>query len=402
MTEANRPRPSPQPLWIRVEIDQFAAQALLAATPALEGVPFGVVRQRQDSHKASLFAVSRCARRQGAEPGMPVFIGRRKVGRGFRVLPRDETAESTVLGALNSVYGEWTPEVTWGVASAWLDLSGTPISRAAPWEEIGDRLRAQLKARSGLRELAVGVSASRVVAQILSRQAVPDGVITCAPGQEQAKLATVATDSLPGLASACRERAHLYGLERVDQLLALDRSTLVRRFGRQEGGRIYGLVRGLACEPRRCASTGIEAETILRADVNDESLLHKAVRLTAHKATHELRSAGQVARAVRLQLVYSDSRRAQRTVRLPVSTDAFPRITAASLAAFDELHVRRVALKSIHVAALHTSPATGQRDLFDGDSQQKERRLGAAITDIRQRMGFDAVVPGSSLSVDRE
>ena len=89
-------------------------------------------------------------------------------------------------------------------------------------------------------------------------------------------------------------------------------------------------------------------------------------------------------------------------MRLPVSTDAFPRITAAALAAFDELHVRRVALKSIHVAALHTSPATGQRDLFDGDSQRKERRLGAAITDIRQRMGFDAVVPGSSLSVDRE
>ena len=105
---------------------------------------------------------------------------------------------------------------------------------------------------------------------------------------------------------------------------------------------------------------------------------------------------------MRLLLVYSDSRRAQKTVRLPVSTDASPRITAASLAGFDELHVRRVALKSIHVALLHTSPATGQRDLFDGISQRKERRLGAAITDIRKRMGFDAVIPGGSLSVNRQ
>ncbi len=53
-------------------------------------------------------------------------------------------------------------------------------------------------------------------------------------------------------------------------------------------------------------------------------------------------------------------------------------------------------------AALRTSPATGQRDLFDGIRQQKERRLGTALTDIRERLGFDAVVPGGSLSLDRE
>ena len=84
------------------------------------------------------------------------------------------------------------------------------------------------------------------------------------------------------------------------------------------------------------------------------------------------------------------------------STDAFRRIGAASLAAFDELHVRRVALKSIQVAALRTSPATGQRDLFDGVGQHKERRLGAALTELRERLGGDAVVPGGSLSLDRE
>ncbi len=398
----SRSRPRPQPLWLRVEVDQFAAQALQVAAPALEGVPFGVVRQRDDSHKASLYAVSRCARDRGAEPGMPVFVARRKVGRGLRVLPRDGKVESAVRGTLKAVYDEWTPEPVADRTAAWLDLSGTPISRDTGWDDIGPRLLARLKEASGLRELAVGVSASRVVAQILARQALPDGVITCAVGQEQAQLATVDADSLPGLASACRERAHMYGLDGVDQLLYLDRATLVRRFGKQEGGCIFGLVRGLASEPRRSSSVDIEAETVLRADVNDESLLHEAVRLTADRATHELRRARQVARGVRLLLVYSDNRRAQKTVRLPASTDAFRRIGAASLAAFDELHVRRVALKSIQVAALRTSPATGQRDLFDGVGQHKERRLGAALTELRERLGFDAVVPGGSLSLDRE
>ncbi len=403
-TSMTPPRPRPQPLWARVEIDQFAAQALLAATPTLAKIPFAVVRQREDGHKASLFAVSRRASELGACPGMPVFIARRKVGDRFRTLPRDERAESAVRATLSAVYGEWTPVFESATAGswAWLDLSGTPISRAVAWEDIGRRLSAELKARSGLCELAVGVSVSRVVAQILARQALPDSVIACPVGQEQAQLATVDADSLPGLASACRERAQMYGLEGVDQLLDLDRATLVRRFGKQEGGRIYGLVRGMASEPRRSAVAEIEAETVLRADINDEVLLHEAVRLTADKATHDLRRAGLAAHAIRLTLLYSDNRRAQKTARLLASTDIFDRISAASLAAFDELHVRRVALKSLHVAALRTSSTTGQRDLFDGIHQHKRRRLGAAITDIRQRLGFDAVLTGGALSLDRE
>ena len=394
-------RPRPQPLWVRVEIDQYAAQALLAKDPALAAVAFGVVRQRQDSHKASLFAVSPCARAQGAEPGMPVFVARRKVGGSFRILPRNETAEAAVRDAVRGLCADWTPEHHVSDSSAWLDLSGTPIARGVPWDELGDRLRTELQRRSGLQQLAIGVSASRVVAQILARQARPEGVITCPVGQEQARLATVDADSLPGLAGSCRERAHMYGLERVDQLLHLDRNTLIRRFGKQEGGRMYGLVRGMASETQ-ATEDGIGAETVLRTDVNDESLLHEAVRLTADKATHELRRARLVAQGVRLQLVYSDNRRAQKTIRLPASTDDFVTIGAASLTAFAELHVRRVALKSIHVGALRTGPATGQRDLFDGIRQQKNRRLGAAITSIRERMGFDAVVPAGSLSLDRD
>jgi nucleotidyltransferase/DNA polymerase involved in DNA repair len=392
-----RERPRPQPLWVRVEIDQLAAQAIVAADPSLRDIPIGVVRQSEESHKAALFSVSPAARQRGARAGMPVFVARRKAGQGLRVLPRNDDAEQRVQQALAGIYAAWTPELSTGSTWALLDLAGTPAARAVPYDEIGQRLVERLKSRAGLTEIAAGVSTSRVVAQILARQAVPDGVVTCAPGDEARMLAEVDADALPGLASACRERVHLYGLDRVDQLLALDRATLVRRFGKEEGARLYGLVRGLAPEGRRRGADTVEAETVLSTDVNDDGLLLDAVRLTASKATHEMRRLGQVAGSLRLTLTYSDNRRAQKTVRLPASTDDFGRIERAVLGAFAESHVRRVALKSIHVAALRTSPATGQRDLFDGVTQAKARRLGAALTDIRQRLGFDAVVPGGAL-----
>lgn len=395
------PRPRPQQLWVRVDIDQLPAQALSIADPSLPDVPFVVVRQAEESHKAAVFAVNAFARQAGASPGMPVFIARRKVGRSLRVIPRDLDAEEAVRTSLHVVFAQWTPEVAAGGAWGLLDLSGTPRSRELPYSGVGARLSEELKERSGLTDIAIGVSGSRVVAQILARQIMPDGVITCPHGDEQCMLAAMDADSLPGLASACRERAHAYGIDRVDQLLELDRSTLIRRFGREQGGRLYGLVRGLASDARRTERDEIEAETVLKADVNDDSLLLEAVRLTADKATTQLRHGHRTASAVRLLLVYSDNRRAQRTARLSSSTDAFSRIADSALALFAQLHVRRVGLKSIQVTLARTSPATGQRDLFDGVTQQKERRLGAALTDIRQRMGFDAVLPAGSLRLER-
>lgn len=401
-TSGHPARPSPTPIWVRVEIDQFAAQVLMAQDRALAQVPFVVVRQMEDSYKASVFATSACARECGVEAGMPVFIARRKVGRGFRVLPRARDIEERMRGALQDLCADWTPEAQIEATAIRLDLSGTPVSRQVSGEQLGQWLAERLQQGTGLQALAIGVSASRVVAEVLARQARPAGVATCPPGQEQAHLAKVDADSLPGLAGHCRERARAYGLEGVDQLLQLDRAALVRRFGRQDGARLYGLARGMASDPQRASVDSVEAETVLRTDVNDDSLLVEAVRLTADKAVHEVRRGGLVAGAVRLQLVYSDNRRARKTVRLPTSTDDFSQVRAASLSAFTEIHVRRVALKSIQVAALRTSPATGQRDLFDGVRQRKDRRLGLALTSIRERLGFEAVVSAGTLRLDHD
>lgn len=391
------PRPRPEPIWVRAEFDQFPAQVLQAADPTLEQSSFIVVRQLHESHKAAVFAVSARARAAGVEPGMPVFVARRKIGRQLRVLPRDETAEQASRDTLQQLCSAWTPEARIEAAAIRLDLSGTPISRQVPLHRLGAWIAAGLRGGSGLQSLAVGVSASRVVAQILARQARPDGIATCPPGQEQAHLAAVDADSLPGLASACRERAHKYGLERVDQLLELDRATLIRRFGRADGTQLYGLARGIASEPGRRGADSVAAETVLRTDVNDDGLLLEALRLTVDKAVHQVRRRHLVAGAVCLQLVYSDNQRTRKTIRPAASTDDFSQLRSVCLAAFGQIHTRRVALKSIQVTALRLSPAAGQRDLFDGAQQRKDRRLGRALTSIRERLGFDAVVSAGAL-----
>lgn len=397
------PRPRPQPLWLAVEVGQFAAQALERARPGLRGSAFVVLQQSRDSHRTEVGAVSARARDLGVEPGTPLFAMRRAHRGRVAVVDRDESAESAAAESVTAVLERWTPAFRvrhgWLRLTALLDLGGTPAVRACGWPSAGAELQRQLAAASGLAEIAVGVSTTRLVARVLGRGALPGGVSLCAPGDEDRVLARTGLADLPGLGSACRERAARYGIHTVDQVLSLDRRALRRRFGRREGERLYGAVRGLEVEARPGAPAVIEAETVLREDANDDGLLWAAVALTVDRVCHELRSHGLAARSLTLRIAYTDDRRAQRTTRLPAVTDDFPVLCAAAEGLFHRIHVRRAAVRAIAAVPTRTSPASGQQDLFDGEAGRRRRCLGAAIADIRSRMGFDAVVGAGALEV---
>lgn len=182
---------------------------------------------------------------------------RRKFGRRVRVLRRDAAAEAECREAVEKAIARWSPAVdldlTRGLFTAVINLTGTPAARLWEGEQLGQQMRQHVERRCCLRA-NVGVAASRLVARLVVREP-RSGVGVCAVEEEAQLLRRMATEDLPGLRSSCRERAALYGLDYVDQLLQLDRSDLVRHFGRDDGLRLHGLVRGMEAGPR-AESTG--------------------------------------------------------------------------------------------------------------------------------------------------
>ena len=102
-------------------------------------------------------------------------------------------------------------------------------------------------------------------------------------------------------------------------------------------------------------------------------------------------------RRLTFQLRYTDNRTAQRSVLLAAATDDFRVLSKVAVGLFHEAYQRRVAIKSMHVVASRPSRDSGQLDLFGGQRERRQRALGTAITDIRTRMGFDAVLSATSL-----
>lgn len=420
-------RPKAEPLYVALEFEQFPAQVLAGRSgqaiclrcgprPSrdrgddlcpdsdprreLRGKAFAVIRQSGESHKASVYAISAQARELGVEPGIPVFLLRRKFGGRVRVVPRDEEMEAKVLARLGELYEEWTPSFEvgrWGKTV--LDLAGAPVQRGIGWEALAELVRARVQDGTGLTEVAVGVSRLPMLARALAREVRPAGVNACPPGQEMEALAELDLEVLPGMSGGKREQLRKYGIESVEQVRELERQALVKRLGRADGEGVYGLVRGVELRGRRSTREQVSAETVLDHDVNDEYALVQLVRLTVDKVCDQLRREGLVARRVAVQLTYTDNRRARRSVVMPASTDSFDAVAGAALGLFGELHLRRVGLKAIEVIVLRPGRDSGQLDLFVGDAERRQRSLGRAITDIRGRMGFGAVLGAAEMGV---
>lgn len=125
--------------------------------------------------------------------------------------------------------------------------------------------------------MAIGISSSPLVARLLARQALPQGILVCPPGSELDELASKPVDALPGLSGPVPDKLRKYRLLYVHQIKRLDRRSLAKRLGLYDGAKLYGMVRGIGDPTPREKTPAIVARTVLRSDLNDEYLLTQCV-----------------------------------------------------------------------------------------------------------------------------
>lgn len=390
----------PEPLHLGLWIPRFPAQCRAAAAPGLRRRPFAIVRQSAAGHRCQVWSCSAAAADLGIEEGTPVYILRRSRPE-VPILLRNRADEKAVADALLEIIDRHTPVRDHdGRGVALLDLTGTPAQRGEDLDDFACRLQVEVVDGTGVEDVRIGLSCSRLVAYLMAIEAAAGAVQVCPPGNEPAALADVDTAKLPGLTGACRARLQRYGLARVGQLQEISRAALASRFGR-EGGRLHALARGAGWtgEVARCAQPPIEVETILERDVIDSGRLEQSVCYTADRVCHELECRDAILTAMRMVLRYSDGRRRQRTVVLPRPTQAFAAIAATAVSLFNQLNECRIAVRSITICAGRIQTDTCQADLFDGDGEGRQRALGRSIAAIRRRSGFGAILPAATLPV---
>lgn len=386
------------PSVLHLDLDAFFAAVEQRDKPSLRGKPVivGGLGQRGVVSTASYEA-----RPFGVRSAMPMHEARRRCPNAAFLAGRFDAyrqASGVVMGLLR----ELSPAVeALSLDEAFVDLADGPARSLAAVDVIrlADRLRADVRERTGGLTASVGLGTSKFIAKVATELAKPDGVRLVPPGEEFATIAPLPARAIPGVGPATMERLSQLGVERVRDLQRLSEAELVRALGRSSGEGLYQLAQGRddrAVEPDR-ETKSISVEDTFATDIADVGTLSGVVEAQAAQVAGRLADAGLFARTVTIKLRWSDFSSVTRSRTLLGATDrveVIRQVARELLGGVDTSAGARLA--GVGVSGL---VGTAQEALFDltDSSTDVEERAAAEVPDRRRR----GLLPGADVVHDQ-
>ncbi len=377
---------------IHLHVPAFPVAVERALRARLRGRPVAAACGSGD--RASVLCASAEAKEEGVDKGMPLGRARRACPGLVVVSPdpaRIERASRLLAGVAASYTPLWEPLRPGHV---YMDVTGTSRlwGRA---KDTAERVRLEVLERLSLSG-AAGVAANKLVSGIASRIDPGGKVLDVDPGREEAFLAPLRVDYLPGLGPA-RSLALLreLGVGVVGELASLDPAALKPLFGRRAVV-IHRRARGIdptpVYPPRRAPA--LRQEQVFPEGENDDHRLLRALYRLVEACCRMLRERGEAPLSGTLLLRYADRREVSRRVSFNGETaweaDLFPPLCRA----FHSACTRRVRVGLMRVELGRLTPSCGrQLSLFSREPSPGEARavLTRALDRIRARHGGRAI-----------
>jgi len=379
---------------LHADLDSFYASVEQRDRPPLRGRPVivggGVVLAA--SYEAKAF---------GIRTAMGGAQARRLCPHAIVVEPRFPVyaeASKAVFG----VFDDTTPLVEGlSIDEAFLDVAGLRRIAGTP-TEIAARLRGEVLRRVGL-PITVGVARTKFLAKVASAVAKPDGLLVVPPEGELAFLHPLPVRRLWGVGAVTAEKLLARGIRTVGDVAELPEAALVAMLGPGAGRHLHALAHNRDPRPvvvgRRRRSVG--AQRALGSRPKAPGVVDEAVVALVDRVCRRLRAAGRVGRTVVLRLRFDDFTRATRSHTLERATAH----TGTVLATVRDLLARArplverqgITLVGVAVGNLADDSAVQLTLPFRRGSGGA---LDAAVDDVRQRFGADAITRAVLLGRD--
>jgi len=384
---------------VHADMDAFYAAIEQLDDPRLRGRP---VLVGSDSTRSVVLTASYEARPSGAGSAMPMRRARRLCPEALVVPPRFERYQQ-VSELVMETFGTFSPLVEpLSLDEAFLDMTGSTRLFGGP-AAIGERIKADVRERTGGLTVSVGISATRYVAKVASGFRKPDGLTIVAPHEMREWLAPLPVSSLWGAGPKTTERLRALGFETIGQVAGADGSMLERALG-AIGSRFFSLANGV--DPREVVGSrrahSVGSERTLNADVTARADIEAHLRLAADTVAHRLRRSQRKGCGVRVKLKTADFRIISRQSVLNEATDVaavlFTR-AASLLGEIDDRGPFRLVGLAVYDLEI-TNAERPQLDLLPA-AGNRERRLETAIDALVGRFGAGVVQRAGDLSRDR-
>jgi len=335
------------------------------------------------------------ARPFGCHSAMPMARAVRRCPQAV-VVPVRMSRYREVSAQIFRLFGEFTPLVEGlSVDEAFLDLTGCEAA-LGPAPEIARRLKTRIRAETGL-TASVGVAPNKFLAKLGSDLEKPDGLLVITEAHKQAVLDPLPIGRIWGVGAATRERFERLGARTVAEARRLPLATLERNFG-SAGERFYHLCRGeddRPVIPEREAKS-LSSESTFAHDIADREALRQTLLHQVEDVASRLRRHGLFTRTVTLKVRLLDFTTVTRAASLPTPTqrtDELWRATEGLFGTWARGERRPVRLLGVGFSQLSREGGR-QLDLFAPDAGRRQDDLDAAVDDLKQRFGKDALRRG--------
>jgi DNA polymerase IV len=343
-------------------------------------------------------------RKFGVRSGMPT-------ARALRLCP-----EATIVGVprvacvetsrrIRRLLTELAPVVqAASIDEFYLDLTGTErLFRLEDPVATATRIRERVLADTGI-SVSVGGGPNRLVAKIAVELAKPGGVHIVPPGEEGAFLREFELGRIPGIGPRFLEELADRGLRRVEDVLGVEESWLIRWFGEARGAWLWERVRGIDPTPvvPDDERKSVSSERTFPRDIDEGERLERHLLLLSLSVGRTLREKGLRGRTITVKVREPDftTRQSSRTLPQAVESDRFIFETARTLVSELRMaHPSPVRLLGVGVSNLEEAGKPRQLELFEagpGESD-RDRTLSRIQDSVRERFGSDLLVPGRAL-----
>jgi DNA polymerase-4 len=337
------------------------------------------------------------ARTYGVKSAMPMFKALKLCPDAVVIKP-NMRKYAEAARQIRNMMEELTPLVEpLSIDEAFLDLQGTArLHGLAPAQSLA-RLQNVVRRDIGV-TVSVGLSYNKFMAKIASDLDKPSGFSVLGRRDGPDFLARQPTRIIWGVGAAFAERLQRDGYQTVGDLASADPAVLARKYG-ETGLRLARLSRGedsRSVRPVR-ETKSVSGETTFNEDIRDVARLEDVLWSLCERTSTRMKYQGLVGRTVTLKLKSADFRLTTRRATLDRPSNLARVAFRACLSLLKET-ARGEAFRLIGIGFSDLSEAKDapQTDLFGAP----ERRLAAqeaAIDEIRERFGTDAVKTGRGL-----
>jgi len=281
------------------DVDAMFAAAAVVADPSLAGKPIAVGGRPP---RGIIAAASYVVRPYGVRSAMPTIEAFRLCP-GLILIPPDRPLYRRLHEQMQVITDRLFPLTEWSsIDEFYAETTDLQVTHPDPLV-LGQLVKQSIFEVTGL-GCTVAVATGKTVAKIAADFHKPDGLVVIEPGAEQAFLAPLPIQALPGIGPKTSARLEPLGVRTIGDLLDTRWDGALRQLFGSRLLEIRELAHGIDREPV-CAdreSKSVSHETTFEHDTHDRSFLEQTLRGFLRELAHDLRQEGLAAGSCTVKL----------------------------------------------------------------------------------------------------